>query len=133
MRIKTRSSTMATHYRTQHLSGSRILSKVPSRTSRTEELMTFVVGWEAGASAQIELFSPGPDSSEDSFRLRYSAPFRTSLRPPLEELTLGEQELDPIRDRLNSMVSSVARGSPTPRGSDDTHPGADDLKLVGNQ
>jgi CHAT domain-containing protein len=68
------------------------------------------VGWEAGSSAQLELFSP--QTTEDSqYRLKYSPPFRSTMRPPTSDVPLGLTELDPIAASLDQIVTFVdARG-----------------------
>lgn len=81
--------------------------------------ITFSIAWEAGPSAQIEVFSPGAETGADAYRLKYTPPFRATIRPPLKDLTLGPGELNPVKDRLNSLVVTVdARsGTPTPPGA----------------
>lgn len=75
----------------------------------------FAVSWEAGASAQIEVFSPELTGGADSYRIKCTPTFRKTIRPPLDKLRLGSGELNPIRDRLNELVGVVnARGRNTP-------------------
>ncbi len=92
--------------------------------------MSFCIGWEGCGSAQLELFSPGGESG-DTYRLRYTAPFRTTIRPPLEPLTLGAEELQPVRDKLNGLLTArPARG--TRRAPDAVAQPQDDLKQDDN-
>lgn len=82
----------------------------------------FSIAWEAGASAQIELFSPGAGAAGKAYRLKYTPPFRATIRPPLADLKLGKGEIDFIKNRLNQLVVTVnARGAPgaQPAPSDD--------------
>lgn len=68
--------------------------------------------WYSGASAQIEVFSPDPTKAVSDYRLKYSPPFRHTLRPPLEDLHLGPGELAPLNEELEEVVKRVqgARG-----------------------
>jgi CHAT domain-containing protein len=65
------------------------------------------IAWEAGPSAQLELFSPQPGTNV--FRMKFSPPMRKTLRPPIEELVLGPAELGPINRRIANLVG-VAHG-----------------------
>jgi CHAT domain-containing protein len=94
----------------------------------------FCIDWFAGATAQVELFSPGPGAGGDTYRLKYTPPFRSTIRPPLEELRLGSEELTPIRDRLNQLAVAVdARGGGAAGAAapDDTL--LEETKLIGGQ
>lgn len=73
---------------------------------------TIRLDWYSGASAQVELFSPEPTGPRSDYRLKYSPPFRHTLRPPLEDLHLGPGELAPINKELEEVVKLVqnARG-----------------------
>ncbi|MDP9106513.1 MAG: hypothetical protein M3N49_11350, partial [Candidatus Eremiobacteraeota bacterium] len=72
-----------------------------------------MIGWEAGSSAQLELFSPRSQAAgANVYQLKYSPPLRTTIRPPTSELVLGPNELDPITQNLNKLVRVVrARGA----------------------
>jgi|GEM_PF-3462673 len=72
----------------------------------------YSIAWEAGASAQIELFSPELDSKAADeidaadYRFKFTPPMRRTIRPPLEGLQLGRGELGPITDSLNRLVTA---------------------------
>jgi CHAT domain len=77
----------------------------------------YAIAWEAGASAQIELFSPELDSAtpDRDYRLKFSPPMRKTLRPPMTGLQLGHGQLGPIIDSLNKLgVVLDARRPPGP-------------------
>jgi CHAT domain-containing protein len=90
-------------------------------------------GWYAGPSAQIEFFSPSSDL--DSYRLRYSLPFRATLRPPLKELRVSAE----IFADLNQRLAGVAKAPRTSRKySSSTTPSAtspvlQEFEIVGSQ
>lgn len=69
----------------------------------------FAIGWEAGASAQIELFSPdlASTSVDSDYRFKFSPPMRRTLRPPITGLQLGNGELGPIIDSLNKLGTAL--------------------------
>jgi CHAT domain-containing protein len=89
--------------------------------------------WFAGAGAQIEVFSPDVKAAAE-YRVKYTPPFRTTIRPPMERLHLGPGELDPLNQQLEQVVKVVhgARGS---GGAAPAAPGAIDnqLQLAGSQ
>jgi hypothetical protein len=76
----------------------------------------YSITWEAGASAQIELFSPeldakSPDEIDTAdYRFKFTPPMRRTIRPPLEGLQLGTGELVPITDSLNKLVTAFEQG-----------------------
>src|SRR6266568_3852376 len=69
----------------------------------------FAIGWEAGASAQIELFSPdlASTAADSDYRFKFSPPMRRTLRPPITGLQLGNGELGPIIDSLNKLGTAL--------------------------
>ena len=69
----------------------------------------YSIGWEAGASAQIEIFSPELDTATagPDYRLKFSPPMRKTIRPPMRELQLGDGQLGPIIDKLNSLSATI--------------------------
>ena len=94
----------------------------------------FEIRWEAGASAQLEVFSPGADTGADAYRLKYTPPFRKTIRPPLSELRLGPEELNPIRERLNTLMGVVAARGATASGTPPSKAVVlEEAKLVGSQ
>jgi hypothetical protein len=67
----------------------------------------FRVSWEAGPSAQVELFSPNAEQAGVFYRMKYTPPFRSTIRPPLEELRLGEKEIGPVNQTLDDLVTAL--------------------------
>jgi CHAT domain-containing protein len=75
----------------------------------------FSVGWEAGASAQIEVFSPDPQAQASAYTLKYTPPFRSTLRPPQRKLQLLPRTVDQFRQKLDELFGLVvARSSAAP-------------------
>jgi CHAT domain-containing protein len=76
-----------------------------------------VLGWDAGATAEIELHMP---SGEGTFGLRYNSPYRSTFRSPIDALQVGPGALEQSRIRLQKLASSLqlvpGRGS-GPAGS----------------
>jgi len=66
----------------------------------------FKLDWYAGASAQVEVFSPGA-AGEITYKLKYTSPFRSTIRPPVEDRQLGPEELDPINQQLDQLVTTL--------------------------
>ena len=89
--------------------------------------------WAPGAGAQIEVFSPSVGSANE-YRVKYTPPFRSPIRPPLEQLQLGPGELDPLNAQLDQVVQ-LANGARGPGGAAATAAGAVDtqLQLAGSQ
>lgn len=83
--------------------------------------MTYSIAWQAGPSAQIELFSADPNAETDSFRFKYSPSMRKTLRPPMTGLYLGERALLPVRAILDELIGLIDTRSnlpvPPPPGS----------------
>jgi CHAT domain-containing protein len=69
----------------------------------------YAIAWEAGAGAQIELFSPELDSAavDRDYRLKFSPPMRKTIRPPMTGLQLGHGELGPIIGSLNKLGAAL--------------------------
>jgi hypothetical protein len=69
----------------------------------------YLVAWEAGASAQIELFSPelDPDADNSDYRLKFTPPMRKTIRPPLAPLQLGKGHLNPLIGSLNKLSGAL--------------------------
>jgi CHAT domain-containing protein len=92
----------------------------------------FKVAWEAGAGAQIEIFSPGLEADAYAYRLKFTPPMRRTIRPPMMELTLGAGELGPIRQRLDRLVGVVdARRGGEPADARDRDDVLDQTRVVG--
>jgi hypothetical protein len=83
----------------------------------------FKLDWYSGASAEVEVFCPS--AAGDTYKLKYKPPFRSTIRPPLEERHIGQEELNPINQQLDQLVTildSRAAGCGTlpPAGPHDT-------------
>jgi CHAT domain-containing protein len=83
----------------------------------------FKLDWCAGASAQVEVFSPIKDGLE-TYQLKYIPPFRSTIRPPVEDSRISPEELDSINKGLDELITTVdARASggpglaPDPQGN----------------
>lgn len=91
----------------------------------------FKLDWYAGASAQVEIFSPG-SADEITYKLKYTPPFRSTIRPPLEDRQLGPEELTPINQQLDQLITTLdARAAapqvqPRPQGA-----ALNNIKLLG--
>jgi CHAT domain-containing protein len=66
----------------------------------------FSVRWDEGATAQLELFSPDVEVQTAVYQLKYTPPFRSTLRPPVEKTPLGPGVLQPINDRLQAFTAA---------------------------
>src|SRR6266545_1979947 len=95
----------------------------------------FCIDWYAGASAQVEIFSPR-SGAQDVYQLKYTPAFRSTIRPPVEERPLGPGELAPINNQLNDLAKTFnARASPAtavqaPQTRDES---LASMEMLGNQ
>ncbi len=80
-----------------------------------------MIGWQAGSSAAVEVFSPMTGSGANVYQFKYTPPFRTTIRPAVSNLLLGPKELDPLKDALNALATAVrtARGPGAPTAAAD--------------
>jgi hypothetical protein len=70
----------------------------------------FSIGWDAGPSSQIEVFSPDPQTQAGGYRLKFTPPFRSTLRPPQRPLQLSPNKLESFRRGLAELfVATDAR------------------------
>lgn len=94
--------------------------------------MSHLVTWDAGATAQIEFIAP--EAQVGKYRLRYTPPYRTTLRSPVESLMVGPEDLENSREKLNRFASSIgliARGA---GGNGDAAPQPDEqLRRIGQE
>src|SRR4051794_4790277 len=73
-------------------------------------MIGFSVGWDAGPSSQIEVFSPDPQTQAGGYRLKFPPPFRSTLRPPQRPLQLTPNKLEFFRKGLSELfVAAAAR------------------------
>src|ERR1700694_5547379 len=73
----------------------------------------FSINWDAGPSSQIEVFSPDLDAHADSYKLKFTGRFRSTLRPPQRSLQLGPKVLERFRSQLDKLFVAVdARAVP---------------------
>jgi hypothetical protein len=70
-------------------------------------LTSFSLDWHSGPTAQLELFAPKSQGTRSNYQLKYTSPFRTTIRPPVDELLLGANELDPIIEELNKLATTL--------------------------
>lgn len=96
---------------------------------RVSDEKSFRIEWDAGASAQLELFSPDATQPGDVYQLKYTPPFRSTLRPPVEQRPLGPGELAPINDRLEKIVEGGSGNGTRGAGGASIDP----MMLVGQQ
>lgn len=90
----------------------------------------FCLDWESGASAQLELFSPNAADPTMPYKLKYTPPFRSTIRPPREDRPLRPAELAPISIELDKMASNGVNRAPVPPGA--AAP-IDPLEMMGSQ
>jgi CHAT domain-containing protein len=70
----------------------------------------FAVGWDAGPSSQMEVSSPNPQTQGSAYRLKFTPPFRSTLRPPERNLPLSQRTLNNFRKDLSELfVAADAR------------------------
>lgn len=62
----------------------------------------FTIGWDSGAMAQVELSSP--KDANGKYRIKFTPPYRKTIRPPDSELRLTRRALSPIDDRLAKLA-----------------------------
>jgi len=67
----------------------------------------FSIEWDAGPSAQIEVFSPDPQQAGSSYRLKFTPPFRSTLRSPHRALQLGPKRLEQFRKGLGDLFAAA--------------------------
>ena len=63
----------------------------------------------------MEIFSPQPGAAGGVYQLKYTPPFRSTLRPPPQNCSLGVDELPQLNNDLNQLVNTFdARGNQAP-------------------
>jgi CHAT domain-containing protein len=67
----------------------------------------FLVGWDAGPSSQIEVSSPDSQTPARGYRLKFTPPFRSTLRPPQQVLRLTQNNIESFRKRLRDLFVAV--------------------------
>lgn len=81
----------------------------------------YVLDWHAGASAQLEFYSPLGEKSDDNYQLKYTPPFRTTMRLAPEPRRIGPAELEDVNRPLNEVISNLtlesARGDADGNGA----------------
>ncbi len=70
----------------------------------------FIIQWHAGASAQLELFSPQSDAA-GLYQLKYTSAFRSTIRPPVQECNLTPADLQPIDTDLDALMTTLSARS----------------------
>lgn len=69
----------------------------------------FALDWHAGPTAQIELFDangPRPNEGDELYNLRFTPPFRATLRVPLERRPMARADLAAISADLDRFVAA---------------------------
>src|SRR5688500_1664078 len=80
----------------------------------------FSMKWQSGPSGQLEIFSPPANVPGGVYQLKYTPPFRTTLRPPLQRCNLGADELAPVDQGLEQLFQTLnARNAPAAPGAPD--------------
>lgn len=75
----------------------------------------YLLDWFGGSSAVLDLQTDVEDEAS-RYLLRYTSPFRPTMRAPRQELSFGEYDLDQINqdlDEFSARVADVSRGEPT--------------------
>ncbi len=67
--------------------------------------VAYCLQWYAGAAAQLEIFDPGTAGS--GYRLKYVPPMRATIRPPVENLPLGGDQLGPVNRALDDLGKTL--------------------------
>lgn len=98
---------------------------------------SFRVDWFAGPSAQVELLSPEAGGA-NQYQLKYTPPFRSTIRPPMEKVPLGPGELDPINDQLEKLAVTLdaraaVSGDMGPAVAASDNAAIRQMELLGNQ
>lgn len=95
--------------------------------------MNHTITWDAGATAQIEFIAP--EAAGGRYRLRYTPPYRTTLRSPVESLMVGPPDLENSREKLDLFAASVGlmagRGGDGNRGEGE--PADEQLRSIGQE
>lgn len=66
------------------------------------------VEWMSGPSAQLELFSPTGGGSETAYQLKYTPPFRSTIRS-MVDLEVNDGDLDPIQKGLSQLIAGIEK------------------------
>ena len=70
----------------------------------------FCLSWHASSSVQVELFNPRPEG-DNNYQLKYTPPFRTTIRPPILDISVGPKEIEKLGQMFNKLMEvSVPRG-----------------------
>jgi CHAT domain-containing protein len=67
----------------------------------------FCIDWFGGPSAQLEIFSPAVGAAAQLYQLKYTPAFRSTIRPPLKQLFLGKQDLQPVEVELDRVAQGT--------------------------
>jgi CHAT domain-containing protein len=75
----------------------------------------FRLDWSAGASAQLDVFW---SKGAPTYQLKYTPPFRSTIRPPVWDSGISPEELDRINKQLDEFVATIdTRASKPPSGA----------------
>lgn len=70
----------------------------------------YAIEWTAGPTCEIQVISPESDSRRDPYRIRFTPPFRSTLRPPLADAPVGEKDTERVRQNLRSLAGKLTGG-----------------------
>ncbi len=69
--------------------------------------MKYCLRWNAGASAELQIFAPAVNEDDGVYQIKYTPPFRVTIRPPLQRSNLASGEFDNLDTLLGEMVQSI--------------------------
>ncbi len=77
----------------------------------------FKTGWVSGPSAVLEIFTPPSQEDGDYFQLKYTPPFHSTIRPPVQKTPIGPQQLGRMSERIDGLVQIMGGRSPGSSGA----------------
>jgi hypothetical protein len=93
----------------------------------------YCLDWTAGPTAQIELFGPTQDPTDERYHVRFTPPFRATLRQPQEPRMLAGRDLAQIGRGLDASVGGSADRSSDPAAAPLATLDVGSLERVGGQ
>ncbi|HEX8083379.1 MAG TPA: CHAT domain-containing protein [Solirubrobacteraceae bacterium] len=93
----------------------------------------YALDWHAGPTAQLELLNAGGDRAEERFNLRYTPPFRATLRQPFEPAPIRRTTLEKVaNDLAEAFTTGTVQRSGDPVGGPSAL-GPATLRIVGER
>jgi hypothetical protein len=71
----------------------------------------FALDWFAGATAVIDVAANSDKDKQGQYTFRYGSPFRTTMRPPAQEVVGSDPEFDAIEEDLRRVAGSASQGA----------------------